>query len=307
MRKLTTEIFIQRAIKIHGNTYDYSKVNYINSKISVIIICPIHGEFSIIPNNHLSSKRGCQECSFEIKKFNLSKTQEQFIQDAIEIHGLKYDYSKVKYNGAFTKVIIICPIHGSFIITPHNHLHKRGCKECGLTRRNKSFCKTIDQFIKESIQVHGLINDYSKVIYINSKTKVEIICKKHNKSFWQFPNNHLAGNGCPICKSSKGELSIRKCLDNFKIEYIPEKYFPKCESQYPLFFDFYLPNHNICIEYDGIQHFEPIEYWGGVKAYKSNINRDKIKNKYCYENGIKLIRIPYWEKDNIEYYLSKVT
>ena len=105
--------------------------------------------------------------------------------------------------------------------------------------------------------------------------------------------------GCPICKSSKGEIEVKRILDEKSIKYIQQKKFDECKNIRILPFDFYLPENNICIEYDGRQHFEPIKMFGGNKAFKIRTENDKIKNQYCYDNGIKLIRIPYWEKDNI--------
>jgi uncharacterized protein YggL (DUF469 family) len=184
---LTTEQFIEKAQKVHGMKYDYSKVDYVNAKTKICIICPVHGEFYQAPSHHLEGC-GCPKCCIEKKK----KTTEQFIKEAIEKHGYKYDYSKVEYIDANTKVCIICPEHGEFYQAPIKHLLGHGCPECG---ENK---KTTEQFIKEAIEKHGNKYDYSKVDYVNNKTKVCIICPEHGE-FWQDPNSHLSGCGCPKC------------------------------------------------------------------------------------------------------------
>ena len=157
---------------------------------------------------------------------------------------------------------------------------------------------TTEIFIQHAQKIHGNKYDYSKSIYINAHTKIEIICKKHG-SFWQKSWHHISGRGCPICNSSKGEIEVKRILDKKSIKYIQQKKFDECMKIKPLSFDFYLPENNICIEYDGRQHFEPIKMFGGNKAFKIRTENDKIKNQYCYDNGIKLIRIPYWEKNNI--------
>ena len=129
-KKLTTEEFIRNAIDIYGNKYDYSKTVYINAKTKVCIICPEHGEFWKTPNEHISKKSGCPKCHEENKKFYKLLTTEEFIKRAREVHGDKYDYSKVEYKGNQTKVCIICPEHGEFWQTPSNHLRYKGCSKC---------------------------------------------------------------------------------------------------------------------------------------------------------------------------------
>ena len=157
--------------------------------------------------------------------------------------------------------------------------------------------------IKANIKHHNKYN-YSKVKYVDSKTKVEIICPEHG-SFLQSPNNHLSGNGCPLCNISHGEKMISSILTDLKIEYIREYIFSDCINIKPLRFDFYLPEYNICIEYDGVQHFKPILFWKGEEGFKITVQNDLIKNEYCSKNKIKLLRIKYTEK-NIENISTKI-
>lgn len=129
-KKSTTTEFIQKAILVHGEEkYDYSLVDYINTRTKVIIICPVHGEFEQSPNNHLSGK-GCPKCANIATGIRLNSSTEQFIQKAILVHGDKYDYSKVDYKHSNSKVVIICPIHGEFLQSPDAHLKGKGCKKC---------------------------------------------------------------------------------------------------------------------------------------------------------------------------------
>jgi very-short-patch-repair endonuclease len=145
--------------------------------------------------------------------------------------------------------------------------------------------------------------DYSKVIYIDMDTKVIITCPKHG-DFLQKPKDHIHNNqGCPICKESKGEREIRKILDENNIEYIYQKKFDGCRYKNCLPFDFYLPDYNLCIEFDGEQHFTVVEAWGGEEGLKQRKKKDKIKTDFCLRNGIKLIRIRYDE--NIEEKINK--
>lgn len=131
MRKqLTTKEFIERAKNVHGDRYNYSKVEYINNHTHVVIICPIHGEFEQRPSDHLQGK-GCKECGYD----SIRLSTEKFIAKAREIHGLKYDYSKVKYTGNKFDICIICPIHGEFNQSAKGHLSGYGCPKCGIKKR----------------------------------------------------------------------------------------------------------------------------------------------------------------------------
>lgn len=201
---MNTEEFIKKAREVHGDKYDYSKVEYVNSKTKVCIICPKHGEFWQEPVNHLQGK-GCLKCGRERTAQFHSKSLEQFLQDAKKVHGDKYDYSKVVYGDWQTKVTIICPIHGEFVQSPTTHLQGSGCPKCGNDRT--AMRMNNDSFIKKAKAVHGDRYDYSKVEYVYNKTEVCIICPEHGE-FWQKPKNHLSGYGCPICSGRKKMRTI---------------------------------------------------------------------------------------------------
>ena len=194
---MDTEQFIEKANLIHGNKYDYSKVNYINAKTKVIIICKEHGEFEQTPTGHLSG-RGCPVCRYVKSSSATRKGLNQFIVDSKNVHGDKYDYSKVNYVNNRTKVCIICPEHGEFWQRPDKHiLRKQGCPYCsGNAKRN------INSFVEDARRIHGHKYDYSKSVYRGIHEKLCIICPEHGE-FWQAPNDHLHGQGCPGCKGRK--------------------------------------------------------------------------------------------------------
>ena len=186
------ENFINDARKVHGDKYDYSTVDYINSKTDVMILCPEHGEFQQMPTNHLRGK-GCKYCGGT----NLMNTEE-FILKAKKIHLDKYDYSLVDYVNSQTKIKIICPKHGIFEQIPNNHLTGKGCKYCGGTNLMDT-----EEFILKAKKIHGDKYDYSLVDYVNSKTRVKIICPKHG-IFEQIPNSHIVNKyGCKKCGNLK--------------------------------------------------------------------------------------------------------
>lgn len=193
-KRKTTEEFIQQAIAVHGDKYDYSLVEYKHCESKVTIICPVHGLFNQSPRSHLQGKgQGCIECAGKAKK-----TTKSFVQQAIAIHGDTYDYSLVEYVNGKTKVKIACRTHGIFEQLPNNHLRVGGCAKCGANRRGFKCRSTKSRFIQQAKSVHGKTYDYSLVEYINAHTPVTIICSKHNL-FSQTPDDHLRGRGCPQC------------------------------------------------------------------------------------------------------------
>jgi len=295
MKKLTTSRFIEKAIAVHGDRYDYSKVVYCDSKKKIEIVCKTHGSFFQRPNNHWEGQQGCPVCAG-----NIQLTTEIFIYRANEIHGEKYDYSKATYVNNKTKIAIICAIHGIFQQTPIHHLYEaKGCDVCGGTKEH-----TTETFIEQSKKIHGEKYDYSKATYVNNKTKIAIICAIHG-IFQQTPNSHLCGSGCFACRESSGERKIANYLDKKGLRFEREKRFESCKLKRSLPFDFYIADSNILIEFDGRQHFQVISYFGGDDTFALNSKKDNIKTKWAFDNGYKLIRIPYMEKDNIELILDK--
>jgi len=282
IKKLTQKEFIEKAKQIHGNKYNYNLVKYKNNKTKVKIICPKHGMFEQTPNKHLSWQ-GCIICSGSIKL-----TFKEFINKAKQIHGNKYDYSLVDYKNNKTKIKIICPKHGIFEQIPNAHLNGQGCIIC-----SGRFNYTTKEFIEKAKVVHGDKYDYSLVDYKNNYTKVKIICPKHGIFEQSFKQHISLKHGCPICNESKGERVVAKYLNSKNIQYIREHRFNDCVNKQPLPFDFYLPNKNILIEFDGKQHYEPVKFFGGEKGLKYRQQNDTIKTEYCMSNNIKLIRINY--------------
>jgi len=297
MKRLTTQEFIKRAKKIHKNKYDYSKTSYISFHEKLVIICLKHGEFTQRASDHL--RYGCKECGLYRSREGTRHTANQFIQKAMVKHGRKYDYSKVVYHNNKTKVEIVCPIHGSFLQTPDNHVDK-GCGECA---GNILYTKKI--FISKAHQIHNYKYNYSLTEYKNIKTKVIIICSKHGK-FRQTPHKHLSGNGCPTCNSSSiGERIIEEFLNKNEIDYKREKTFKGCKFKRLLRFDFYIPLSNLTIEYDGPQHFKVSSLFG-EENFKGTQKRDIIKNRYCEQNKIRLERIKHTSPLRIQKRLRQI-
>lgn len=186
---IKTKNFIEKSINVHGERYDYSNTLYVKSNEKLIITCRVHGEFKQTPNQHLSKKNGCPECSG-----NKPLTTESFIEKAKIIHGSKYDYSKSVYITSYKKISIICKSHGMFTQTPNHHLSGAGCNSCYLETPRM----TTEEFILKANIIHDKKYSYEKSQYKSSRNKIIIICPKHGE-FKQTPNSHLSGRGCPDC------------------------------------------------------------------------------------------------------------
>ena len=210
----TTEI-IERFKLIHGDKFDYSKVEYKNMTNKVCIICPEHGEFYQTPHAHLKGQ-SCPKCSLEKRKLKRLYTTETFIKKASIRHKNKYNYSKTVYVDSHTKVCIICPEHGEFWQQANNHLHGDGCPECKKYNLSKlNITDRAENFISNANEKYKSKYDYSKVEYVNNSTKVCIICPEHGE-FWQTPFCHMqSAHGCPICGENAKNEKHRQTTEDF--------------------------------------------------------------------------------------------
>ena len=295
-RRKTKDEFITDCEKIHGNRYSYDRVNYLSNRIKIEIICKIHGSFLQTPKSHLNGSN-CTKCSLSNKKYYNKVSKESFINKSILKYNNKFNYDKVNFVNMHTDIIIICPIHDEYKVSPSVHL-KHGCKKCYYDIIGKSLKKDITTFIIQSSDKHNNFYDYSLSTYIGNNKKISIICPKHG-IFNQSPARHLSGQGCPTCRKSKGEKAIESFLIKHNIRYTPQNKFNDCRNINPLPFDFYLSDYNVCIEYDGKQHFAKDDR-RSIFYNTDIIINDEKKNKYCLDNNISLLRIHYKDYNRIE-------
>lgn len=291
-----TAFYVKKFIEKHGDTYDYSEVKYKTYKVPVKIICRVHGEFLQRPSTHIAGS-GCPTCM----KLRKTHTKTTFIQKARNVHGNEYVYDIVEYVNTKTPVTIICKEHGPFEQQPKEHL-RYGCLKCGRKKTLISNQRDITWFLHRAHEIHGNSYDYSKSQYNGTLEPLIIICPKHGE-FRQKPNYHLnAGTGCPSCIQSSTERLIFQYLKERQIDFICE-YKVKIKNQrMPYRFDFYLPNHNLLIEYDGEHHFRPVNFNGidNIRAqhiFDKTKERDKIKDEYARGRGINLLRIRFDDQD----------
>ena len=296
--------FIPRARKIHGRRYDYSRVDYEDSRLRVLVGCRRkgHGFFPITPNNHLNGW-GCPKCKADKSRKTHRYTKSEFVRLARKVHGDTYTYPG-KYVDGRTPMKLRCPIHGPFEQPPNSHLQGRGCRACGDGRTRQAGFYTHDEFVAKARAVHGSKYTYSEQYERGSKP-ITIICPKHG-TFRQKPASHTQGHGCERCSESWGERKVARILEKQGIEFEVEKRFKECRDKLPLSFDFWIPSLNTLIEFDGEQHFRVNKFFGGVKNLKLTQRRDRIKSRYAKRTGKKLIRIKYTITDIKAHLLTRL-
>ena len=280
------EKFLKKCYNKFGNNFDYSEMVYINSATKIKIRCVEHDEYFLqVPSEHLRGKKCCKFCRKKTNKIldkpKKSKTlnNEEFIKRSIKKHGNKYNYSLVNYINSVTKVKIICPEHGEFEQAPASHIRGKNCKLCAIENTKKKLSFNSENFITKSNIIHNNKYDYSLVDYINSHTKVKIICPEHGE-FEQLPYDHIKTHGCNKCTSSvsKIENNINDFINSLSLKTIQSSMSIIPSRQ----LDIYIPSHNLAIEYNGL-------YWHSELFKESNYHLNKTE--LCESKNIRLIHI----------------
>lgn len=292
--------FKQAAIKKFGNKFDYSKVEWKGSREKICIICPKHGKFYTLPYNFLQAKYGCPKCSIKLKY-----TTEEYIQECKKNHTIDYDYSQVVYTGCEDKVTIICPTHGEFRMQAGAFKQGGNCLECYIDKLRLGK----EEFINRSKIIHGNKYNYDKVNYINYQTKVIITCPKHG-DFECYPGNHLKGCECPKCAlehkiPSKGELFIKKFLEEYNVPFIPQFIFKTdklARNGYEIIVDFFVKYNKkqYFIEYNGRQHYEYVPFFFPTyEDFEKQVRRDEALKDFCeqYKSKVTLVEFKYSDSE----------
>ena len=283
-RKITPQEYKEKFSVLYP---DYELLSdYNGDKNYIEVRCKKDGNVWKTKPNWLKQGIGCKVCYHKRRGEESRKSIDTFIKQAKEIHGDKYDYSKVDYRGNKSKVILICPKHGEFAVTPNKHISRGdGCPKCADEQNGINKRLSAETFIDRSKKIHDNKYDYSKVEYTNIETPVTIICPKHGE-FKQTPYVHMKGCGCPKCNQSKLEYIVRKFLTKNNINFEEQKHFKWLSKQS---LDFYLPEHNIAIECQGIQHYNKNLIRWEKFNYELILKRDSIKQNLCKQNDIDVL------------------
>lgn len=269
--------------------------DYIDADTPILHRCKIDGYmWSPRPANILHGK-GCPMCAG-----NLQLTNEEYIERLKAINP--NIQSLEEYINANTQILHRCLLDGyTWKTMPYCTLQGYGCPKCAGNIR-----KTHEEYVTELAMRNPDVEVIEK--YVNAKTPILHRCKIDGYEWKTTPSYAFLSRGCPQCQESNGEMVVRHWLTEHNITYVYQKKFAECKHKKELPFDFYLPDYNILIEYDGQQHFEPIDFAGkgdgwAMAQFRIVQCRDNIKNQYCKNNNIPLLRIPYFK--NIEEELEK--
>lgn len=281
-------------------------IENIKGKIYLDLICECGDSFKSRWDlfRHNEKSRYCRECQIKMN-YKYSYDDIKYYIEIESNSGCKL-LSEKREISVSDKLIMQCKCGDEFEtdFSHFKHHIKQQCNRCSTIIRNDKNRFTTSEFKKKIFEVSG--DEYTLLgEYKNAKTKVKL---KHNicGEIWDvLPSIFLSGTRCPRCLISKGENFIREWLDEYSVKYLPQHTFDDCRDIYPLPFDFYLPEFNALVEFDGIQHYKPIDFGGkgdeiALRQHYGVVRRDSIKNEYCKNNNISLIRIPYWEMDFVD-------
>lgn len=282
-KRKTHEQYVDDVASINPNIEVAGK--YIDSRTKILHRCKIDGHEWYVKPNDILNGHGCPVCFG-----NAKKTHEQYVKDVakanpnIEVVGTYINNS--------TNILHRCKIDGfEWYAKPNNILSGYGCPQCKIGMITGRKRKEHEVYIEEVSCVNSDIEVVEQ--YITSQTPILHRCKMCGNEWYVRPSDILCGYGCPQCSCSRGERDVKQWLDKHNIIYVHQKRFNDCRDIITLPFDFYLPEFNIIIEYNGIQHYKPIDYFGGNDTFEYTKKHDKIKRDYCASNGINLIDISY--------------
>jgi len=298
MRKKTNEEFIKQVEELVGNEYNFLEP-YKKALESISVKHEKCGNvYSVQPANFLNGQR-CPKCRLKSR----TKTHNQFVSDVKEMYGDEY-IVKGEYRKTHSKLDILHNECGEVIsIAPSDLLSGHGCSYCAGNKQ-----RTNHEFVKDMEKEHGHIELKTKYQSVNSPIKY--VCNKCGATNKTTPKMLYKGHVCCSNITSFGEEEVKQFLLESNVTFSQQKRFDDCRNKYTLPFDFatYTDNGKLyaLIEYDGIQHFRYREdsVISGKESYLRTRKTDKIKNKYCEENNIKLIRIPYFKKNKINNILT---
>lgn len=307
----TKEEFIRLSSKAHENKYDYSNTDYINLSTRAIVTCPIHGDFSVLPREHIIGRNGCPKCKEEItnknkeeKKRIIAENRKKRLEERFKKwkeycskkHHNKYNYDLI--NGIKwmdEKLPIICPHHGIFYQSAEAHM-LYGCEKCARKYTGENSRISQKEFEERANKIYNGAYEYGK--YKGMHDKMEIICKEHG-IFYQTPSNHLKGCGCPYCASSSGESHIKNILNDLNLIYkaqyrINGKYLKNCREFVLLDFVVKFHDHYYVIEYNGIQHYEYVPFFHTSELdFEKQLYRDACLEDFCKAKNYTLLVFNY--------------
>lgn len=290
-RSYTTETFKARLKELYGDRFGLDKVEYNGTYEPIVLVCPVHGEFTIRACRVARGDAVCKKCANEAKRMSSRIPLEEI---AAKISNIcpQYEVDTTQpYVNTKSKIEVVCPEHGSFKMTPNSLFNGQRCPKCSKEEAKKKLSNSLEWLKGKCFEVHGNIYDLSKFNYVNNRTKGIVTCHRHG-DFLISPTKLIDSmQGCPKCRASKLETKLENALKERMVDYV-RQYKPKWLGLQSL--DFYLPKLNVAIECQGIQHYKPTRF-GGITLEEANAKfvyvkqLDERKRKLCEENGVELL------------------
>lgn len=268
---------------------------YCGNDVPILHLCTRHNiEWMPYPSNVLKGE-GCPECGKAKFHDKRCKKHDEYV-DELAIANPTVEVVE-EYVDSQTEILHHCFIHNIYwSIKPTNALMGKGCPECHKERIGISNAMSHDEYVEKVESINPDIIVLGR--YINNHAPILHKCLIDGNKWMAIPAKILNGSGCPQCKETNGERTVRQWLESYNITYEFQKKFDNCKDKKPLPFDFYLPDYNVCIEYQGGQHYFPVAKFGGQEQFENQIRRDNIKKEYCQQNNISLLCIRYDEDIN---------
>lgn len=285
-----TEWYKQKVKQLCGDEY-VVKSNYINNHTPVKLLHTVCNHvIAPTPKDFIIRGSRCEYCSHK-HFYSYDEIVDKLLSINYQLLINRDDYLNTthKYKVKHLKCGYVWEVSLASLIKGHQ------CPRC-----SHNLQVTFDMFIHRLNKISGNLYSYISGYEGLNKSKVLVKCNKCGRNFKMIPSNLLAGHGCPICTRSRGEDRVALVLDKNNIDYETQKAFPGLRYKQPLFFDFYIPKYNLCIEYDGKQHTHPVKLFDKTDPFEVRQRRDHIKNVYCKEHSINLLRIPYNHTKDIE-------
>lgn len=292
VKRLTTEEFKKRVYNWVGEEYTVLG-EYITAREKLLMRHNKCGnEYSVRPDDFRSGRR-CPECAKELKG-RKAKTAEEFKKEVHSVEGDRYTVLG-KYVNWKTKIKVRHNECGyEYKVQPNAFLQGRRCPRCQHKIEVQKRTKSDKQFKKELKEKYN--GEYIALEpYVNNATKIKFKHTICGSVWYTTPGNLLFGYGCPLCRQSKGERLTAQVLDSMGFKYERGKRFPDLRDKGLLSYDFFINDKNVLIEYHGIQHYEPVEIYGGKKQFEVQKLHDNMKREYARNKGYNLIEIPYTE------------
>lgn len=289
---------IKTNIEREGYRLITKEIEYINTENKIEVMCPKGHSYKVMYNSFISNKRRCSKCYRERTRERLLIPYEE-IAKCIESIGYNLHTKQEEYIDTKSKIKVTCDKGHTYTTRVNTIRSGKRCKKCSSKNRGEK-SRIPYETLKKYVESEGYKLITSKEDYTVTHESYIFQCDKSHDPYMAKMSDFLQGYRCPRCKASKGEKKIREVLSKYNVHFLEQYKFDDCKFYNVLPFDFYLPQYNLLVEYDGKQHFEIINSWGGFEGYVDRIIRDSIKNIYARNNHIKLLRIPYFRFNEIE-------